>query len=29
MGRFSASLYYRLNTVMVELRVQADLPNGV
>ena len=29
MGRFSASLYYRLNTVMVELRVQADLPNGI
>jgi hypothetical protein len=28
-GRFSASLYYRLNVVMVELRVQADLPTGV
>jgi hypothetical protein len=25
-GRFSAALYYRLNTVLVELRTAADLP---
>jgi hypothetical protein len=25
-GRFSAALYYRMNTVVVEVRVAADLP---
>jgi transcriptional regulator of acetoin/glycerol metabolism len=25
-GRFSSELYYRLNTVLVEVREQADLP---
>jgi hypothetical protein len=26
-GRFSSDLYYRLNTVLVEVRAQADLPS--
>jgi len=25
-GRFSAALYYRINTVVVEVRAAADLP---
>jgi transcriptional regulator of aromatic amino acid metabolism len=25
-GRFSASLYYRINTVTVEMRAPADMP---